>query len=179
LIASTTALLSQLVGLTVVVGAFFAGIALNRSVHEDHDIHESLNNAAFGIFITIFFASVGLIMNIPAAELFSPLVLVVVVFAVAAKILAGFIGSFPFLKDRNSAFLVGIGMIPRGDLTLALAGSAISAGIISQQIYAATVFVVLATVLATPLLLKSTLAHLMEHQGEGEVNGAASDTGRQ
>jgi hypothetical protein len=60
----------------------------------------------------------------------------------------------PYLKDRDMAVLVGLGMVPRGDLTLALAQSAIVSGIISQQIYTATVLLVLVTVLLTPFFIK-------------------------
>jgi Kef-type K+ transport system membrane component KefB len=162
LIACTSALASQMLGLTVVVGAFFAGIALSRSVHEDHDIHESLNNMAFGIFITIFFASVGLIMAIPVAELISPVILVVIIVAILAKIIGGFVGSYPFLKDRSLALLVGFGMIPRGDLTLALAQAAIVTGIITQQIYTATVLLVIVTVIVTPVFLKTGLDRMQK-----------------
>jgi Kef-type K+ transport system membrane component KefB len=154
LIACTSAFFSQLLGLTFVVGAFFAGITLNKSVHEDHDIHESLHNMAFGIFITVFFASVGLLMKVQVAELFSPFIVIIILVAIAAKVIGGFIGSWPFLRDKSLALLVGLGMIPRGDLTLALAQAAIVTGIISQQIYTATVILVLVTVLVTPLFLK-------------------------
>jgi Kef-type K+ transport system membrane component KefB len=179
LIACTSAFFSQLLGLTVVVGAFFAGITLNKSVHEDHDIHESFHNMAFGIFITVFFASVGLIMKIPIAELFSPFILIVIIIAIVAKVIGGFIGSYPFLKDRRLASLVGLGMIPRGDLTLALAQSAIVAGIISQQIYTATVLIVIVTVLVTPLFLKIGLNSMKKGQPAGPVSGAGSDKGTQ
>ncbi|MDP3396183.1 MAG: cation:proton antiporter [Methanoregula sp.] len=175
LIACTSAFFSQLLGLTVVVGAFFAGITLNKSVHEDHDIHESFHNMAFGIFITVFFASVGLIMKIPVAELFSPFILVVIIIAIVAKIIGGFIGSYPFLKDRRFAFLVGLGMIPRGDLTLALAQSAIIAGIISQQIYTATVLIVMVTVLVTPFFLKIMLNSIKKDLPTAPVSEAGSD----
>lgn len=162
LIACSSALASQMLGLTVVVGAFFAGIALTGSVHEDPGIHESFNNMAFGIFITVFFASVGLIMAIPVAELISPMILVIILVAILAKIIGGFVGSFPFLKDRGQALLVGFGMIPRGDLTLALAQAAIVAGIISQQIYTATVLLVIVTVLITPFFLKAGIDRLQK-----------------
>ncbi len=175
LIACTSAFFSQLLGLTVVVGAFFAGITLNKSVHEDHDIHESFHNMAFGIFITVFFASVGLIMKIPIAELFSPFILIVIIIAIGAKIIGGFIGSYLFLKDRRLAFLVGLGMIPRGDLTLALAQSAIIAGIISQQIYTATVLIVIVTVLVTPFFLKIILNSIKKDVPTAPVSEAGSD----
>jgi Kef-type K+ transport system membrane component KefB len=159
LFACSSALISQFLGLTLVIGAFLAGLVLNRSIHEDHDIHESLHNMAFGIFITVFFASVGLIMKFTAAELFSPFILLVIGSAIIVKVIGGFIGSYPFLKERYSAFLVGLGMIPRGDLTLALGQSAIIAGIISQRMYTTTVLVVLVTVLVTPVFLGAGLNH--------------------
>ena len=160
LIACISAYFSQSLGLTVVVGAFFAGITLNTRIHEDHEIHDSLHNMAFGILITIFFANVGLLVDIPFSDVFAPIVLIVIVVAVLAKIFGGFIGSYPFFKNRAHAVIVGIGMIPRGDLTLALAQSAIVAGIISQQIYTATILLVLVTVLLTPLFLKCGLNYL-------------------
>ena len=153
LIACLSAFLSQFLGLTLVIGSFLAGIILNKSIHEDHDIHESLHNMAFGIFITIFFASVGLLMQFTVADLLSPLVIIVIGCAIISKIIGGFVGSYPFFKEQRYAFLVGIGMIPRGDLTLALGQSAILKGIISPQIYTMTVLVVLVTVLVTPVLL--------------------------
>lgn len=171
LIACSSALLSQFLGLTLVIGAFLAGLSLNKSVHEDHDIHESLHNMAFGIFITIFFASVGLMMKITIAELISPVILLVIIVAILSKVIGGFVGSYPFLKERNTAFLVGLGMIPRGDLTLALGQSAIIAGIISQQIYTTTILVVLVTVLLTPVFLTVWLTHLKKGLQTGSIRG--------
>lgn len=157
LIACSSAFVSQFLGLTLVIGSFLAGITLNKSVHEDHDIHESLHNMAFGIFITIFFASVGLMMQVTVTELISPFILLVITVAILSKIIGGVIGSYPFLREKKAAILVGLGMIPRGDLTLALGQSAMVAGIISQQIYTTTVLLVLVTVLVTPILLTAGL----------------------
>jgi Kef-type K+ transport system membrane component KefB len=171
LIACSSAYFSQCLGLTVVVGAFFAGITLNTRIHEDHEIHESLHNMAFGIFITLFFANVGLLVDIPFHDLIIPIILIVIVAAVLAKVLGGFIGSYPFFKNRVHAFIVGIGMIPRGDLTLALAQSAIVASIISQQIYTATILLVLVTVILTPLFLKIGLNNLKNGPASPAVTG--------
>lgn len=174
LIACSSALLSQQLGLTFVIGAFLAGITLNRSVHEDHDIHESLHNMAFGIFITVFFGSVGLIMNFTVSDLISPFILLVIIIAIISKVIGGFIGSYPFLKQADSALLVGLGMIPRGDLTLALGQSAIVAGIISQHIYTATVLIVLVTVLITPVFLTIGLNYRNKCLSTKTIKGAGN-----
>jgi Kef-type K+ transport system membrane component KefB len=160
LFACGSAFISQAIGITYVVGAFFAGLALSENIHEDHELHETLHTSAFGVFITLFFASVGLLINLPLQELLTPMILPLVGFAIATKILAGFIGSYPFLKDRGSALLVGLGMVTKGDLILALAQSAILTGLISQQIYTATIVVVIVTILLTPVFLKTGLDRL-------------------
>jgi len=166
LFACGSAFISQAIGITYVVGAFFAGLALSENIHEDHELHETLHTSAFGVFITLFFASVGLLINLPLQELLTPMILPLVGFAVATKILAGFIGSYPFLKDRGSALLVGLGMVTKGDLILALAQSAILTGLISQQIYTATIVVVIVTILLTPVFLKTGLDRLKKGKTE-------------
>jgi Kef-type K+ transport system membrane component KefB len=167
--ACGSAFISQVIGITYVVGAFFAGIALSENIQEDSFLHESLVTSAFGIFICIFFASVGLLVNLPLRELLTPMIIPVVVVAIGAKILAGFIGSYPFLRDRGTALLVGLGMVTKGDLILALAQSAILTGLISQQVYTATIVVVVVTILLTPVFLKVGLDRLKKGQRERGV----------
>jgi Kef-type K+ transport system membrane component KefB len=174
LFACISAFISQSIGITYVVGAFFAGLALSEIIHEDHNLHETLHTSAFGVFITIFFASVGLLINLPLQELLTPMIIPLVGLAIATKILAGFIGSYPFLKDRGTALIVGLGMVTKGDLILALAQSAILAGLISQQIYTATIVVVIVTILLTPVFLKSGLDLLKK--GKKEKGSAISQT---
>lgn len=167
--ACGSAFISQLIGITYVVGAFFAGLALSEIIHEDHNLHETLHTSAFGVFITIFFASVGLLINLPLQELLTPMIIPLVGLAIATKILAGFIGSYPFLKDRGTALIVGLGMVTKGDLILALAQSAILAGLISQQIYTATIVVVVVTILLTPVFLKTGLDLLKKGRKEAGI----------
>lgn len=167
--ACGSAFISQLIGITYVVGAFFAGLALSEIIHEDHNLHETLHTSAFGVFITIFFASVGLLINLPLQELLTPMIIPLVGLAIATKILAGFIGSYPFLKDRGTALIVGLGMVTKGDLILALAQSAILAGLISQQIYTATIVVVVVTILLTPVFLKTGLDLLKKGRKEARI----------
>lgn len=167
--ACGSAFISQLIGITYVVGAFFAGLALSEIIHEDHNLHETLHTSAFGVFITIFFASVGLLINLPLQELLTPMIIPLVGLAIATKILAGFIGSYPFLKDRGTALIVGLGMVTKGDLILALAQSAILAGLISQQIYTATIVVVVVTILLTPVFLKKGLDLLKKGRKEARI----------
>jgi Kef-type K+ transport system membrane component KefB len=72
-------------------------------------------------------------------------------------------------------------MVPRGDLTLALAQSALLTGIISQQIYTATILLVLVTVLLTPVFLKIGLNHMtdrMEKENKPVTGGPSGKDGQ-
>jgi Kef-type K+ transport system membrane component KefB len=133
---------------------------------------------AFGIFITVFFASVGLSMNLPLQELFTPVILIIIGVAISAKVIGGFLGSYPYLRNRNAALLVGLGMVPRGDLTLALAQSALLTGIISQQVYTATILLVLVTVLLTPVFLKIGLNRMTDRMEKENIPVSGSPSGK-
>jgi Kef-type K+ transport system membrane component KefB len=65
-------------------------------------------------------------------------------------------------------------MVTKGDLILALAQSAILTGIISQQIYTATIVVVIVTILLTPVLLKTALVRLKKTGAGTNADQASS-----
>jgi len=109
--------------------------------------------------------------------LLTPMIIPLVGLAIATKILAGFIGSYSFLKDRRTALIVGLGMVTKGDLILALAQSAILAGLISQQIYTATIVVVIATILLTPVFLKTGLDLLKKGKKEAGITLSVTTVG--
>lgn len=154
ILAIAAALLSHSAGLNYVIGAFLSGLILGDLIRVDRQLFDSLTDSAFGFFVTLFFASVGLVLEITPQNLVSPLIIPVLLTAIGSKILGGYIGSIWFFKDAKSALLVGIGLCPKGDLPLAIAKYALLAGLISNEIYTTTVLTVIATIIITPALLK-------------------------
>ena len=154
ILAIAGALLSHAAGLNYVIGAFLAGLILGDLIRVDQQLFDSLTDSAFGFFVTLFFASVGLVLEITPQNLVSPLIIPILLTAIGAKILGGFLGSIWFFKDAKSALLVGIGLCPKGDLPLAISKYALLAGLISNELYTTTVLTVIATIIITPALLK-------------------------
>ncbi|WP_342676816.1 cation:proton antiporter [Methanofollis sp. UBA420] len=145
--------LSNLAGLHYAIGAFFAGLLLGDQIRNDRELFDGLADFAFGFFVTIFFASVGLLFEAGPEIVLSPLVLPLVAVAFAGKILGGYLGALPFLAHRAEALIVGIGLCPRGEITLVVAKVALLGGLITRPLFSAFMVTVIVTVVVTPALM--------------------------
>jgi len=143
-------------GMAAITGAYLAGLFIAATPHRKEVIEEirSLSNALFG---PLFFCSVGLEIN--AWNLGGKLELVFLVLAVAlvGKVIGCGAGALLQGFSRRESLVVGVGMIPRGEVGLITANIGWAAGVIPGDIYALLVVVVLFTTLVTPVLLKVSL----------------------
>ena len=153
ILALGSAYLSHFAGMHYAIGAFIAGLVLGEGIRRDRMLFDSLMDFGFGFFVTFFFASIGLLFSFSAETFLSPFLLPIIIIAVAAKILGGFLGSIPFIS-RNEAFLIGIGIVPRAEIALVVARVALIAGLIGVELFSAVTAMVIVTILATPLLMK-------------------------
>jgi Kef-type K+ transport system membrane component KefB len=143
-------------GVAPITGAFIAGICLARSDHRIvEEIARGLHRLSYAFFVPIFFISIGLQANLRLLDgAILPLALVLTVGAIIGKIMGSGLGGLLTGFNRISALRLGIGMVSRGEVGLIVAAIGISRGIISQQIFAAVVLVVLVTTLITPPLVR-------------------------
>ncbi len=156
-------LLANQAKLAFIIGAFMAGLAVGRSQQHER-IAEGLNPLGH-IFIPVFFASIGINADLDA--MFQPSVLalatVLTVVAIIGKLVAGFgIGRSP-----GDKLLIGIGMIPRGEVGLIFASIGLSKGILDNELYGALLLMVLVTTLITPPLLRLKLSK--RHESKNSV----------
>jgi Kef-type K+ transport system membrane component KefB len=145
---------SQVVGLAPIVGAFAAGLILSRTDHREH-VENQIKPVA-DIFVPIFFVMMGVLVNI---SLFNPfdranqpiLMFALLIFTVAVigKMLSGLA-----VFDKVNKLVIGVGMIPRGEVGLIFAAYGLSHKVINQQIYVAILAVVIMTTFITPPALK-------------------------
>jgi Kef-type K+ transport system membrane component KefB len=149
-IALAFASLAEVAKLAPIIGAFMAGLAFSRS-----EQHERINRdlAAIGnLFIPVFFLQIG--VNVDISAMVKPSVLwlggLLLAVAVVGKLLAA-IGA---LGTRTDKVLIGIGMIPRGEVGLIFAAIGLSSGVLSSDLYAALLIVVLVSTVVVPPLLR-------------------------
>lgn len=136
--------------LAFIIGAFMAGLGIGRSKHHDRVARDL--GAVGNVLIPVFFAQIGI--NADLGAMFKPSVLglaaVMAAVAVLGK-LASAAGTFGTKVDR---LLVGLGMIPRGEVGLIFAAIGLSSGVLDTDQYGALILVVLLTTIITPPLLR-------------------------
>jgi Kef-type K+ transport system membrane component KefB len=145
-------------GMAAIIGAFMAGLFLARSPLKKR-IETGFAPLVYGIFVPIFFVSVGLsadIRQITAGG--AVLVVAMCLVVILSKLLgAGLAGVFGGMKGQE-ALQLGVGMIPRGEVTLIVATVGITEGLIGVEVFSVAVGIVIVTVLLTPLLLRRAFA---------------------
>jgi Kef-type K+ transport system membrane component KefB len=165
------ALLAARVGSATIIGAFSAGLVLHAT--PQRQAIEKATTQLGHFFVPIFFASVG------AAVELGTLTDVKVIAIGGALIVVGVIGKFlagyaPFwFKGKKS--LIGIAMIPRGEVGLIFARMGLATGALTSQLYSAIAMMVLVTTFMTPPLLAWNARHsekgeLRDRPGEGGID---------
>ena len=158
--AFALAYVADLVGSALIIGAFAAGLVLaktDRGRDIEHEVHEIAQ-----FFIPIFFVSVGAAVDLKTLSPFAAdtrrflmIGLLLTVVAIAGKLLAGYA---TFGKRRLRRFVIGVGMVPRGEVGLIFAQLGLSAGLITGGLYSSVALMVMITTFITPPVLRAVLA---------------------
>jgi Kef-type K+ transport system membrane component KefB len=149
---------AQSAGLAAITGAYVAGLLINR--HNAHpEITDGAKVLAYGLFVPIFLVKTGMDAHLDALGPALLFVTTTTVMAVAAKVIGCGLGARACGLNFHQSLVVGVGMISRGEVALVVATLALSSGAITQDVFGATVIVVVATTLVTPPLLRFALRH--------------------
>ena len=155
MLAFGLAWLASAAGSAMIIGAFAAGLLL-RKTPQAHTIEAGI--ASLGhFFVPIFFVVIGSAVDLrvfnPVDPANRPTLWIgglLFVVAVLGKFLAGYA---PFWF-RGRKLVVGVGMIPRGEVGLIFAQMGLTSGIFSSRIFSAVTLMVMLTTFLTPPLLR-------------------------
>src|SRR5207253_10346107 len=150
--------LAERAGTALIIGAFAAGLILSET-NQFASIKERIKPVA-DIFTPIFFLSIGAFVDprvwnpfVPESHQTLAIGGTLLAIAVVGKFVSGW--AVPWRQFNRPA--VGVGMAPRGEVGLIFAQTGMTAGILSNRLFSAILFVVIATRLVTPPLLHWTL----------------------
>ncbi len=149
------ATLASYIGLAPIVGAFMAGMVM-AELREEYSLEESIH-AIESFLAPIFFAYMGVQLDLAALGSRTVLIAgsVVSLIAIVGKLFAMF-GSLT--QGIKNAIVVGVGMIPRGEVGLIVASIGLSAGAVNEEEFAIVIFMVVVTTIVAPLSLRSLIA---------------------
>lgn len=158
MIAFFYAMIADLVGLSGIIGAFLAGVSMERiGLRHSKDLKEGAEYLQI-IFASIFFVSLGILVDVHALTIEGIIFMIVLtVVAILTKVVSCGIPSRLIGMCRRDALIVGFGMSPRGEVAMIVALIGLTSGIIGQDIYASIVFMSLLTTVATPIIYRNWL----------------------
>jgi Kef-type K+ transport system membrane component KefB len=158
MLAFGLAWLASVVGSAMIIGAFAAGLLLRDTPHAQ-EIERGVAHLGH-FFVPLFFVTVGAAVDVGVLNPLEPgnrptLLMggLLIMVAVLGKFLAGYAPVW-FTGNKN---VIGVGMIPRGEVGLIFAQTGLASGVFTLPLFSAVTLMVLVTTFMAPPLLKSLL----------------------
>jgi Kef-type K+ transport system membrane component KefB len=172
ILALGLAWLASVSGSAMIIGAFAAGLLVRESPYS-HEIERGVAHLGH-FFVPLFFVSVGAAVDVTVLNPINPanhrILLIgglLIVVAVIGKFLAGYA---PFWAPLNKK-VVGVGMIPRGEVGLIFAQMGLAAGVFDAGLFSAVTLMVMVTTFLAPPLLKLLFPPIHPGQKPPEPEG--------
>ena len=162
----------EVFGVADITGAYIGGAILslchNTAIYAD----KKLDVGSYTFFTTVFFAYIGIQISFQS---FTANVIIISVLFVIIAILGKIVGcgGVALLTGENlkDSTRVGVGMIARGEVALAVTTTGISAGLIANEYISMTVLLVLVSSILAPILLKALYKGEEAHPPVAEAEG--------
>lgn len=148
------AVLANAAGSALIIGAFAAGLVFQPTAHAQ-TIERGVTRLGH-FFVPIFFVTVGAAVDV--RTLGDPRVLLIggllILVAIVGKVLAGFA---PFWFPGRK-LVIGVGMVPRGEVGLIFAQTGLAAGVLDAGLFSSVTLMVMVTTFVAPPALKALLS---------------------
>ncbi len=156
MIALLFSILAEKIGLSIIIGAFIAGLVLGQlSFFKGLKDHVSLIGGGF--FIPVFFVTVGMTFDFNAFLSMGVFAGVLLTVAIIGKLVGCSLGAKLRNFDNRESIAVGVAMIPRAGVELILVKLGLDYGIIDIEIASAILIIVVITTFISPPLLARIL----------------------
>ena len=147
-------LLANIVGLSVAIGAFLAGVLVAES--KSAEVSKLLASPIKDMFVAIFFISVGALMDISQLENYIFIAIILIVVATAMKFGGNLLGNFLFRQKRGkslrSAFTLAS---PRGEFSIVIVKAGVDIGAVSAFLFPLVGIISIITAFLSPFLVKA------------------------
>jgi len=143
---------SAQIGLAALIGAFLAGMIVAET--KDQSSIEAEVRPLYAFFPPFFFAFIGIELDLGSLLNGDALLLLaaITVLAAATKLVPGYLGARRLGKAEAS--IVGIGMIPRGEVGIVVASIGAAEGVVDAELFAVVVGMSILTTLIAPFALR-------------------------
>ncbi len=159
IIAFIGSAVAELFGLAFIIGAYSVGLGLSRTRSAGRLLEQIQPIEHF--LVPVFFATLGMLANFGAIFADWRIVvagLAITLIAVLGKVLGCGLAALPGGFNLRGAWRIGVGMTPRGEVALIVAGIGLSRSLIDQNLYGISILMTLLTTIIAPVLLVRAFA---------------------
>ena len=147
-------LIANKLGFSAELGAFLAGSLLAGTVHAERVEH--LSKGVKDMFSSIFFLSVGMMVDPQAIVDYAGTIVVIVIVAIIAKLIFSSLGMLLSGQTLDTAVKSGFSLAPIGEFSFIIAGLGVSLGVMENYLYPVIVSAAIITTFMTPTLIKNS-----------------------
>lgn len=147
-------LIANKLGFSAELGAFLAGSLLAGTVHAERVEH--LSKGVKDMFSSIFFLSVGMMVDPQAIVAYAPMILLIVVVAIITKLIFASLGMLLSGQTLETAVKSGFSLAPIGEFSFIIASLGVSLGVMEEYLYPIIVSSAIITTFMTPSLIKKS-----------------------
>lgn len=147
------ALLANVVGLSVAIGAFLAGVLVAES--KSAEVSKILSSPIKDMFVAIFFVSVGALMDISQLQNYIFIAIALMAVAIGMKFGGNMLGNFvfrqPARKSLRTAFTLAA---PRGEFSIVIVKVGADLGVVSAFLFPLIGIISIISAIITPFLFR-------------------------
>jgi Kef-type K+ transport system membrane component KefB len=172
MLAFGLAWLASVAGSAMIIGAFAAGLLVRGTPHA-HDIEKGVAHLGH-FFVPLFFVVVGAAVDVRVLNPIDPAnwqTLTVGGLLIVAAILGKFLAGYAAVWFRGNKKVIGVGMIPRGEVGLIFAQMGLASGVFDPGLFSAVTLMVMVTTFIAPPLLKLLFPPVRPGQKPSEPEG--------
>ena len=148
------ALLANIVGLSVAIGAFLAGVLVAES--KSAEVAKLLSSPIKDMFVAIFFISVGALMDISQLENYIFIAIALIAVATGMKFGGNLLGNFIFRQKRGKSFRSAFTLAaPRGEFSIVIVKAGVDIGAVSSFLFPLIGIISIITAFLSPFLVKA------------------------
>ncbi|MQS76707.1 cation:proton antiporter [Companilactobacillus halodurans] len=152
------AYIADAVQLDSVLGAFVAGIAVSNAKDYNPRINQNIETIGYAIFIPIFFISIGLNLEFDTFIRDFWLIVLFTVTGVIGKLIGAGFGARISGFGIKDSYVIGSGMISRGEMALIVAQVGYGAHLLSDEYYSTVIISIILITIIAPFFLKHSIS---------------------
>ncbi len=149
------ALLANVVGLSVAIGAFLAGVLVAES--KSSEVSKLLASPIKDMFVAIFFISVGALMDVSQLQNYIFIAIALIAVAIGMKFGGNLLGSFLFRQKRDKAIRSAFTLAaPRGEFSIVIIKTGVDIGAVSTFLFPLVGVISIITAFLSPFMIKAS-----------------------